>query len=312
MQIVILDDWDRAFADSPHLPELQRLGEVTIHTDQASDTAETVTRLETADVAILIRERTRLDRSMLEQLPNLKFIAQTGGGAAHINHEAREEMGIGIAYTPGSSRQSVVELTFGLAIAGLREISSHDRAMHSGEWPQRMGRTLRGKTLSIIGFGKIGSALLPAAEVFGMSVLAWGRESSRARAEELGVEFIPDLETAFQRGDVVSINLGLNDATRGLIKARHLDHLRPGSMLINTSRGAVVDEMALVTRLQKNDILAALDVFHEEPLLAGHPLRTMDNVILTPHIGWITDDNYANVVRMCIDNIREFSGLKSQ
>ena len=303
-RIVILDDWDRAFADSPQRAALEQLGDLEIYTDRAGDSPETIARLQPADIAILIRERTWLDCEMLKQLSNLRFIAQTGGGAAHIDHQAREEMGIGIAYTPGSSRQSVVELTFGLAITGLREISSHDLAMHQGEWPQRMGRTLRGKTLSIIGFGKIGSTLVPAAQVFGMNVVGWGRGSSRARAEELGVEFTPDLETAFQRGDVVSINLGLNDSTRGLITSDHLAALRSGSMLINTSRGAVIDENALISRLQQGDIAAGLDVFHEEPLPVDHPLRTLDNVILTPHIGWITDDNYENVVRICIENIQ--------
>lgn len=311
-RIVILDDWDRAFANSPQRPTLDALGDLTIYTDKAQDSSETIDRLRPADIAILIRERTWLDRDMLGQLPNLKFIAQTGGGAAHIDHEPREEMGIGIAYTPGSSRQSVVELTFGLAIAGLREISSHDREMHRGEWPQRMGRTLRGKTLSIIGFGKIGSALVPAAQVFGMNVVGWGRESSRERAERLGVEFVHDLRSAFELGDVISINLGLNDSTRRLITVEHLSALRSGSMLINTSRGAVIDEPAFVTRLQQGDILAALDVFHTEPLPADHPLRSLDNVILTPHIGWITDDNYENVVQMCIENIQQFIASTSQ
>jgi D-3-phosphoglycerate dehydrogenase / 2-oxoglutarate reductase len=312
VQIIVLDDWDRAFADSPQRMRLEEIGDLTIHTDQAKDTAETIARLKPADIAILIRERTWLDREMLGQLPNLKFIAQTGGGAAHIDHQAREEQRIGIAYTPGSSRESVVELTFGLAIAGLREISSHDREMHRGEWPQRMGRTLRGKTLSIIGFGKIGSALVPAARVFGMNVVGWGRESSRERAEELGVAFVTDLRTAFERGDVVSINLGLNDSTCGVITAELLAALRPGSMLINTSRGAVIDERALIDRLRQADVLAALDVFHTEPLPVDHPLRTLDNVILTPHIGWITDDNYENVVRMCIENIHAFLASNGQ
>jgi D-3-phosphoglycerate dehydrogenase / 2-oxoglutarate reductase len=312
MNIVVLDDWDRAFADSPQRPELEQLGELTVYTDRAENDAETIRRLEPAKVAILIRERTWLDRLMLEQLPNLEFIAQTGGGAAHIDHDAREELEIGIAYTPGSSRQSVVELTIGLAIAGLREISSHDSAMHDGEWPQRMGRTLRGKTLSIIGFGKIGSALVPPAQMFGMNVVGWGRENSRTRASDLGVEFTGDLTDAFSRGDVVSINLGLSNSTRGLITAEALNALKPGSMLINTSRGAVIDDSALVARLKRGDVQAALDVFHEEPLPGDHPLRSLDNVILTPHIGWITDDNYENVVTMCLENIREFLGLESQ
>lgn len=306
MQIVILDDWDRAFADSPQRAELEQFGDVTIHTDQATSCDETIHRLEPASIAILIRERTRLDREMLERLPKLRFIAQTGGGAAHIDHESREELGIGIAYTPGSSRQSVVELTFGLAIAALRAIPQNDQLMHQGLWPQRMGRTLRGKTLSIIGFGQIGSALVPEAEVFGMNVLAWGRENSGERARELSVGFTEDLVEAFAGGDVVSVNLGLNDSTRGLITSEHLNALRPGSILINTSRGAVIEERALVERLPSEDIIAALDVFHDEPLPGDHPFRSMDNVILSPHIGWITDDNYENVVRMCIENIRGF------
>jgi D-3-phosphoglycerate dehydrogenase / 2-oxoglutarate reductase len=308
MRLVILDDWDRAFADSPQLAKLQALGEITIHDDKTGSRQETINRLKPADIAILIRERTHLDREMLQQLSRLKFVAQTGGGAAHIDHEAREDLGIGIAYTPGSSRQSVVELTFGLAIAALREISRNDYLMHAGEWPQRMGRTLRKKSLSIIGFGKIGSSLVQPARVFGLDVLAWGREGSRHRAEELGVEFTDNLTDAFASGDVVSINLGLNDSTRGLVQREHLQELRPGSVLINTSRGAVVDEPALIDRLKHGDVIAALDVFREEPLPGDHPFRSLENVILSPHIGWITDDNYENVVSMCIENIRDFLG----
>jgi D-3-phosphoglycerate dehydrogenase / 2-oxoglutarate reductase len=306
MNIVILDDRDRAFADSLHLSRLKRLGDVTIYTDSASSRDETLRRLEPAEVAILIRERTALDREMLERLSNLQFIAQTGGGAAHIDHDAREERGIGIAYTPGSSRQSVVELTFGLAIAALREIPRHDRLMRAGEWPQETGRTLRGRRLSVIGFGGIGSALVPAARVFGMDVLAWGREGSRKRADDLDVPYTADLFKAMGAGDVVSINLGLRPDTRGLIQAEHLDALRPGSVLINTARGAIIDEAALIARLRKRDIVAALDVFHEEPLSKVHPLRSMENVILSPHIGWITDDNYENVVTACIENIERY------
>jgi D-3-phosphoglycerate dehydrogenase / 2-oxoglutarate reductase len=306
MQIVVLDDWDRAFADSPQRPELEALGNLTIYNDNANSPQQTIDRLRPADVAILIRERTHLDRELLLQLPDLKFIAQTGGGAAHIDHETRKELGIGIAYTPGSSRQSVVELTFGLAIAALREIPRNDHLMRQGKWPQRMGRALNRKTLSIVGFGKIGSALVQPAHIFGMNVLAWGRESSRQRADDLGVEFTESLADTFARGDVVSINLGLNDSTRGIIKREHLQVLRPGAVLINTSRGAVIDESALIERLQMGDVSAALDVFHEEPLPVDHPVRSMDNVVLSPHIGWITDDNYENVVSMCIENIREF------
>jgi D-3-phosphoglycerate dehydrogenase / 2-oxoglutarate reductase len=306
MRIVVLDDWDHAFAKSPQRAKLESLGQLTIYDDKATTREQTLDRLRLAEIAILIRERTHLDREMLQQLPNLKFIAQTGGGAAHIDHEAREELGSGIAYTPGSSRQSVVELTFGLAIAALREIPRNDHLMHQGEWPQRMGRTLRSKTLSIIGFGKIGSTLVEPARVFGMNVLAWGRETSRQRAEDLGVAFTENLTEAFSRGDIASINLGLNDATRGLITAELLNALRPGSVLINTSRGAVIDETALIDRLSRADVGAALDVFHDEPLPSDHPLRSMDNVILSPHIGWITDDNYENVVRMCVESIERF------
>jgi D-3-phosphoglycerate dehydrogenase / 2-oxoglutarate reductase len=306
VNIVILDDWDRAFSSSPRLLELRRLGDVTVYDDRAGTVEETIRRLEPADVAILIRERTPLDREMLSRLPRLRFIAQTGGGAAHIDKEALRDLGIGIAYTPGSSRQSVVELTFGLAIAALRDLPRHDRLMRRGEWPQEAGRTLRGKRLAIIGFGGIGSALVPAARVFGMDIIAWGRESSRERAAGLGVDFTPDLGDAIEAGDVVSVNLGLSSHTLGLIGAAELARLRPGSLLINTARGAIIDEAALVERLARGDVLAALDVFTDEPLPANHPLRSLENVILSPHVGWITDDNYENVVMQCIRNIETF------
>jgi D-3-phosphoglycerate dehydrogenase / 2-oxoglutarate reductase len=310
MRIVIPDDWDRAFQESPLLPELESLSDVEIYTEKTDDPDEAFRRLEPADVLILIRERTGLDRAMFQRLPNLKFIAQTGGGAAHVDHQAREEHGVGIAYTPGSSGMSVVELTFGLAIAALRGISRSDRLMHQGEWPQRMGSTLGEKTLSVIGFGRIGASLVPAAKVFGMNVIAWGREGSRKRAEELGVPYESDLTAAMRQGDIISVHAGLNDQTRGMVTREHLDAIRPGSVLINTSRGAVIDEDALIERISRNDIMAGLDVFHEEPLPAEHPLRSMDNVILSPHIGWITEDNYERVVPMCIENIRNFLAEK--
>lgn len=306
MNIVVLDDFDRMFARSPRLEPLHQLGTVTIYTEPAPSEADLVQRLQTAEVVIANRERTQFTRSLLAQLPHLRLIAQTGHGLAHIDLDAARELGVEVRTTHGGSVQSVVELALGLMLACVRTIPLHDRRLRAGEWQPEAGRELHGKRLGILGLGSVGSALVPVAQALGMSVVAWGRQSSAERAADLGVQAIADLDDLLPMVDVVSIHLRSTAATDGLLDARRLTMLRPGVVLINTSRGAIVDEDALVAALREGRLAAGLDVFQSEPLPPDHPFRALDNVVLTPHIGWATDDTYDRFISGCVENILAF------
>ncbi len=305
-QVVALDDLDHMFDGSPLLDPLQDIATVTVYTDHASSEAETVRRLEGAEVVVLIRERTPITRSLLEQLPALRLIAQTGRGLAHIDVEAARERGVAIATTPGGSAQSVAELAVGLMLACLRSIAAGDRQVRTGVWQPQPGTTLQGKQLGILGLGEIGTALVPIAQGFGMSVAAWGRARTREQARQLGIAAYDDLDNLLRDVDIVSIHLRLTPETRGLLDARRLALLRSGAVLINTSRAGIVDGSALRAALETGDLMAGLDVFEREPLPQDDPLAQFDNVVLSPHIGWVTRDTYQRFISGCVENVAAF------
>lgn len=306
MNIVVLDDFDRMFAQSPRLEPLHQLGTVTIYTEPAPSEADLLQRLRTAEVIIANRERTQFTRSLLAQLPHLRLIAQTGHGLAHIDLDAAGEFGVEVRVTHGGSVQSVVELALGLMLACMRTIPLHDCRLREGHWHPEAGRELHGKRLGILGLGSVGTALVPVAQALGMNIVAWGRQSSTKRAAGLGVQVVADLDDLLPMVDVVSIHLRSTPATDGLLDARRLALLRPGAVLINTSRGAIVDETALVAALSDGCLAAGLDVFQSEPLPPDHPFRTLDNVVLTPHIGWVTHETYDRFISGCVENVLAF------
>jgi phosphoglycerate dehydrogenase-like enzyme len=300
--VVILDDWQHALGTQPDMARLRDRAEVRVYDDAAESLDELARRLEGAVAVVPIRERTELSAAVFARAPSLRLIAQTGGGLAHVDRAAAERHGVRIA-TTGGPDFPVVELTIGLMIDLLRRISWSDRQLHAGGWPMYVGEDCHGKTLGILGFGRIGSGVGRVGAALGMRVVAWGPTLTRERAAAGGAEML-ELDDVLRQSDVVSIHLRLSPESRGLLSRERLALLRPSAYLINTARGAIVDEAALVDMLRGGRLAGAgLDVFGEEPLPADHPLRGLDNVVLTPHVGWPAAANYAHWGRRAVEEI---------
>ncbi len=285
MRIAILDDVHRAYEGTSGVSRLRGRAEVQIFTGPFGDPAA----LRGFDAVVANRERTRFTRDLLQQLPNLQIIAQTGNHAYHIDLTAAEERKIIVAKASGGFCRSAAELAFGLMIAVMRQISFVDREVKLGRWPTPMTRVLHDKTLGIVGMGRIGRYVAKIAAAFEMKVLAWGRRLTPEEAVLVGAER-RELDDLLSSSDIVSIHATLSDETRGLIDARRLGLMKPTGYLINTARGPIIDEAALCAALLSGQIAGAgLDVFDEEPLPSGHPLTKIPNVVLTSHLGWPTD-----------------------
>jgi phosphoglycerate dehydrogenase-like enzyme len=297
MQVAILDDIHDAFATTEAVARLRKRAEVTIFTKPFGDVS-TIRRFE---AFIANRERTRFDRTLLEQLPNLRIISQTGNHAHHIDFDAARELGIVVAKASGGYSIGAAELTIALALAVMRQIPASDRAIRRGEWPTPLTPVLHGKTLGVVGLGRLGRHVARLGIGFGMRVLAWSPTLTAGSAAEHGAEHT-ELDALLQASDVVSVHVSLKPETRGLLDARRLALMKPTAYLVNTARGPIVDESALVDALRERRIAGAgLDVFDQEPLPPGHPLTTLDNVVLTPHIGWPTDQGYRSFAESAVD-----------
>lgn len=311
MRVVIPNDWNGAFGVSEDIRRLGERAEVSVFQEPAWSQHELLGQLRQADVVVGIRERTRFPEALFAQLPRLKFIAHIGGpDAPHIDIPAATQHGVLISYTsqrgaPGQ-QDPVVEIIVGMLISLFAQFQAQDRAIREGGWPLFQRRTLVGKTLGIVGLGRIGSNLAAIASSLGMRVLAAGVRLTPERAAAAGVEFrtLPDL---FAEADAISINLRLLDETRGIISGDLLRRMKPDAYLINTSRGPVLDQAALVDLLQAGRIGgAALDVYDEEPLPRDHPLRSLDNVLLLGHCGWATDTGYAGMIPRTAEIVQAF------
>jgi phosphoglycerate dehydrogenase-like enzyme len=253
------------------------------------------------DALIANRERTRFTRALLEQLPDVRIIAQTGNHAHHIDLEAAKERGVVVAKASGGFSVGAAELAIGLAIAVMRRIPAAHDALTRGRWVTSSTPVLHGKTIGIIGLGGVGGHVARLAGAFGMRVLAWGPRLTAAAAARAGAEHRP-LDDLLQESDVVSVHATLTPESRGLLDARRIGLMKPTAYLVNTARGPIVDEQALVDALENRRIGgAALDVFNQEPLPADHPLTRLDNVVLTPHSGWPTDEAYARFAAAACD-----------
>lgn len=304
MKVVVLDDWEKSFERNPSLERLKEHFEVVVYQDQPSP-QELLERLKAADVVVPIRERTRFTKNMLQQMSHIKLIAQTGAGLAHIDMEEAKRLHIPVVTTPGGSN-AVVELIFGFILAYARQLIPLHQDLKQGIWTQALGYSLENKTIGIIGLGKIGSGVARVAQAFNMKVLAWGPRLTEERATEQGVEYT-SLERLLREAHYVTLNVRLVPETRHLIQASHLAMMRKDGLLINTSRGEIVEEEALLHALQEKQIGgAALDVFTQEPLPPEHPLLKLDNVILSPHIGWKTDEMFHRFCTHAVENILGF------
>lgn len=297
MRVAILDDIHRAYASTDGVRRLRERADVAIFDAPFGAPAA----LRGFDALVANRERTRFTRELLEQLTDVRIIAQTGNHAYHVDIAAAEARGIVVAKAAGGFSTGAAELAIGLALAVLRHIPDADRAVKDGRWPAPLGRELSGKTMGIVGLGHVGRHVARLARAFGMRVLAWTRRPDAAAAAEVGAEHV-DLDALLSESDVVSIHATLAAETRGMIDARRLALMKPAAILVNTARGPIVDERALVAALAQRRIAGAgLDVFDTEPLPPGHPLTTLRNVVLTPHLGWPTDRKYAQFADAAAD-----------
>ncbi len=308
MKVTVLDDYQHAFDGSPAIKRLRQKAEVRICTEKFASEKDLVNVLKGSQIIVPIRERTRFPAALLKSLPDLELIAQTGNHAYHIDMQAATEAGIIVTLAPGGI--GVTELTFGLMISVMRRIPQSDAAMRRGEWPLVLGYVLKGKTLGILGLGKVGSEVARIAQAFGMKVIAWGPTLTKERAEKAGVTYM-SLEEALKTADVVSVQLKLSDQSKGLLDEKLLRLMKKTAYLVNTARGAIVDEEALFRILNEKAIAgAALDVFVEEPLPKSSRLTGLDNVVLAPHLGWPTDAGFQGFAETAVENILDYMNGK--
>lgn len=306
MRVVILDDYQGVALASADWAPVRARGEVVALDRHLSSEDELVVALRDAEVVVLMRERTPVSRSLLERLPALRLLVTTGMGNAVVDIEAARERGITVCGTGGLGPPTA-ELTWALILALLRHVPQEDAAVRAGLWQTSVGVGLHGKTLGVLGLGRLGSQVATVGAAFGMHVLAWSQNLTRERSDAVGVELAASKEVLLAASDVVSVHLVLSERTRGLIGGHELGTMRPGAYLVNTSRGPIVDESALVEALRQGTIAgAALDVFNEEPLPANHALLTAPNLVLTPHLGYVTQENYTVFYGDVVEDITAF------
>ena len=291
LRVGVLDDYQNAARESGPWGDLGDAADVTIFNDHVTGTGSLAERLAPFDVIVAMRERTRFPRQVLERLPRLRLLVSTGMSTAHIDVAAASELGITVSGTGGRAAPAA-ELTWALILGLARQAGAEDAGLRAGSWGQTVGTDLAGATLGVIGLGNLGRRVAKAGQAFGMRVIAWSQNLDPSVAAEAGVEYV-DKQTLLSSADFVTIHLRLSERTTGLIGGADLALLKPTAYLINTSRGPIVDEAALIGALREGRIGGAgLDVFDIEPLPADHPLRTAPRTLLTPHIGYVTAGSY--------------------
>ncbi|HTD75209.1 MAG TPA: D-2-hydroxyacid dehydrogenase family protein [Steroidobacteraceae bacterium] len=302
MKISVLDDYQGAALKLADWSEVAKRAQLDVFSDHLADPGEVVKRLLPYDIVCVMRERTPLRRAHIEQLPNLKLIASTGPRNASIDLEAAAERGIKVVHT-GYFGSPTVELTWALILAGARHIAAEAAAVRSGGWQHTIGEDLSGRTLGLIGLGNLGSKVAGIGQAFGMQVLAWSQNLTAEKAAAAGAELVSK-EQLLRRSDVVSIHLVLSERSRGLIGGAELSLMKPTARLVNTSRGPIVVEAALIAALSAGQIAgAAIDVYDTEPLPADHPYRKIPNLLATPHIGYVSRALYERFYRDTVANI---------
>ena len=305
LRVAILDDYQNVASEMADWSAVTSRADITVFTDHVSDPGELVARLADFDVVFVMRERTPLPRSIIERLPRLKMIASTGPFNASIDMAAAREHGIHVG-TTGGTVASTVELTWALILAAARNLVAESLSVRDGGWQTSVGRELAGRTLAVLGLGRIGTRVARIGEAFGMKVVAWSQNLTAAAAEEAGATLVTKDEL-FASADVLTVHMKLSERSAGLVGKTELAQMKPTALLVNTSRGPIVDESALVEALRSHGIAgAALDVFDIEPLPPGHPLRTLDNVLATPHIGYVADRPYRIFFRDAVAAISDW------
>lgn len=317
MNILILDDYQDAVRK---LACAERLAghNVKVYTNTVKGIGQLAVRLKDAEILVLIRERTHFPRALLEKLPRLRLIAQTGRVGAHIDLEACTRQGIAVAEGVGSP-VAPAELTWALILAAMRRLPQYIANLKHGAWQQSglkagsmppnfgLGMVLRGKTLGIWGYGRIGQLVAGYGRAFGMDVRIWGREASRERARQDGYAVYDSREALFAESDVLSVHLRLVPETTGVIRAEDLARMKPTALFVNTSRAELIDDNVLITALNRGRPgMAAVDVFESEPILQGHPLLRLENAVCTPHIGYVEQESYQLYFDAAFENVLNY------
>jgi D-3-phosphoglycerate dehydrogenase / 2-oxoglutarate reductase len=317
MNIIILDDYQDAVRKLKCATKLDGLN-AKVFTNTVKGIGQLSVRLRDAEALVLIRERTHFPRSLLEKLPKLRLICQTGPVGSHIDIEACTRLGIAVAEGPGQPT-APAELTWALVMAAMRRLPQYIGNLKHGAWQQSglkaaampanfgLGMVLKGKTFGVWGYGRVGQLVAGYARCFGMHVTVWGSEASRAKAQADGFIPAPSREAFFEACDVLSLHLRLTDDTRAMIRLDDLARMKPTALLVNTSRAELLDDNALVTALNRGRPgMAAVDVFESEPILQGHPLLRLENAVCTPHIGFVEQDCYEQYFSTAFDNLIQF------
>ena len=303
LKIAVLDDWQSVAEKVVDWTVLQPIGEVSFLHDYPADTDAMVARLKDFQILCVMRERTVFDDALLSQLPNLKLLVTGGMRNAALDLKAAARLGITVVGTD-SYKYAAPELTWALIMGVTRNLVDEANSLRAGDWQIGIGSDLYGKTLGIVGLGSIGQKIARYGKAFDMNVIAWSENLTAERAAEHGVTCVSKQEL-FEQSDVVSVNLVLSERSRGLVDAESLNRMKPTAYLVNTARGPIVDEDALIEVLRQKKIAgAALDVYSVEPLPADHPFRTLPNVLATPHVGYVTENNYRMFFSQMIEDIQ--------
>jgi len=309
-RIAIFDDYQNVALELADWSPVTERATVTVFNDHLSEAKDIVDRLRDFDAVCVMRERTPLTRDILERLPRLKLIASTGSRNASIDVDAAAARGIEVMHTNYDSSPTV-ELTWALILANARNLPTETASVRSGGWQRTVGDGIRGKVLSVLGLGNIGSQVARIAGAFGMDVIAWSENLAPEKAAAAGARLVSRKEL-FERADILTIHLVLSARTRGLVGSPELALMKRSARLVNTSRGPIVDENALVETLREGRLAgAAVDVYDIEPLPPEHPFRRLDNVIATPHIGYVSRDLYRVFYQDAVANIAGWLGKRA-
>jgi len=304
-RVALLDDYQGVALRMADWKSLPAGTDVVAFSDHLADEGALATRLADFDIVMAMRERTAFTRSLLERLPKLRLLITAGMRNASIDMKAAAERGVLVCGTAGLPYPTA-ELAWGLILGLMRRIPAEDRATREGRWQVSLGLGLNGKTLGVLGLGTLGSRVAKVGRAFEMEVLAWSQNLTRARAEEVGATLVAKDEL-LARSDIVSIHLVLSERTRGLLGARELGLMKRSAYLVNTSRGPIVDEAALIDALRNGIIAGAgLDVFDPEPLPADHPFRSLPNIVVTPHLGYVTEETYRVFYGHALEDVQAF------
>lgn len=305
MKIAILDDYQNIALTSADWGNLAKDAEIVSFTDHLSDEDQLAERLKDFEIICAMRERTPLTKSLLAKLPNLKLLISSGMRNRGIDTAAAKEQDVVVCGTKSVGRPTA-DLAWGLILGLARQIPQEDRNVRAGDWQQTVGFSLEGRTLGIVGLGNLGGRMATIAKAFDMKVIAWSQNLTEERCDELGVEKVSK-EELMKRSDVITVHLILSDRSRGVIGADELALMKPTAYIVNTARGPIIDEDALVAALENKAIAGAgIDVFSVEPLPADHPFRRLENAIVTPHLGYVSDTNYGAYFSGYVEAIEAF------